>query len=221
MHLVTMHKAVEQCQPRAVIVDPISSLITAGNPHEVKSMLVRLFDYLKTKQITCLVTSLTAPDGVESTDLGISSLIDTWIQVRDIEIAAERTRGLFLVKSRGMGHSKQVREFLITSNGIDVLPVTTGAAGVLTGSARVNLEAEQRAQSIAHRQEIERSQRQLERKRHALEAQIEAMRAQLAAEEDEARVAAEQLAGRELRASGSQAVLARTRTPRHANGKRA
>jgi circadian clock protein KaiC len=222
MHLVTMHKAVEEVQPRAVIVDPISSLIAAGNPHEVKSMLVRLFDYLKTRQITCLVTSLTNASGLESTDLGVSSLIDTWIQVRDIEVAAERTRGMFLVKSRGMGHSNQVREFLITSNGIEVLPVAVGATGVLTGSARANVEADQRAQSAARQHDIERRQRQLERKRRALEAQIEAMRLQLAAEEDETRAAAEELADRELRASESHVALSRTRsTPRHANGKRA
>lgn len=222
MHLVTMHKAVEEFQPRAVIVDPISSLIASGSPHEVKSMLVRLFDYLKTRQITCLVTSLTNPSGLESTDLGVSSLIDTWIQVRDIEVAAERTRGMFVVKSRGMGHSNQVREFLITSHGIEVLPVAVGATGVLTGSARANVEADQRAQSAARQHEIERRQRQLERKRRALEAQIEAMRLQLAAEEDETRAVAEALADRELRASESHVALSRTRsTPRHANGKRA
>lgn len=185
-------------------------------------MLVRLFDYLKTRQITCLVTSLTNASGLESTDLGVSSLIDTWIQVRDIEVAAERTRGMFLVKSRGMGHSNQVREFLITSNGIEVLPVAVGATGVLTGSARANVEADQRAQSAARQHDIERRQRQLERKRRALEAQIEAMRLQLAAEEDETRAAAEELADRELRASESHVSLSRTRsTPRHANGKRA
>jgi circadian clock protein KaiC len=171
MHLVQMHKAVEQFQPRAVIVDPISSLTTAENHHEVKSMLVRLFDYLKMKQITCLVTSLTDAGGVERTDIGISSLIDTWFQVRDIEIAGERTRGLYLVKSRGMGHSNKVREFVISSNGVDLVPVAVGPAGVLTGSAR----------AYASR-EIERRERQLDRKGLMLGQQIESMKAELAAE---------------------------------------
>jgi len=220
MHLVTMHKAVEEFRPRAVVVDPISSLITAGNPHEVKSMLVRLFDYLKMKQITCMVTSLTAGAGLDETDIGISSLIDTWIQVRDIEIAAERIRGLYLVKSRGMGHSNQVREFLITSHGIDVLPVTLGAAGVLTGSARTKLAAQQRAESQVRAQEAERKQRQVERRRRAMEAQIEAMRMQLAADEDESRVIAEDMQVDEPRTASRRAPPPRTHSrPRSTNGK--
>src|SRR5262245_36967624 len=144
MHLVAMHKAIEELQPLAVIIEPISSLATTGTPREVKSMLVRLFDYLKNKQITCLVTSLMAAHDVEDTDLGMSSLIDTWIQVRDLEIAGERTRGLFLIKSRGMGHSNQVREFVIGSHGIDLIPVEIGPTGVLTGSARASRENERR-----------------------------------------------------------------------------
>ncbi|HEY5937479.1 MAG TPA: circadian clock protein KaiC [Kofleriaceae bacterium] len=201
MHLVTIHNAVEEFAPSAVIVDPISSLLTAGNPHEVKSMLVRLFDYLKTKQITCLVTSLTSAEGLEETEIGISSLIDTWIQVRDLEAAGERTRGLFLIKSRGMGHSNQIREFLITANGIDLVPVAIGPDGALTGSARITLEADQRAEAVAREHEIERTQRLLERKRNAIEAQIEAMRAELAAEEESVRILATAKQERERRAS--------------------
>jgi circadian clock protein KaiC len=219
MHLVTMHKAVEQFQPRAVIVDPISSLITSGNPHDVKSMLVRLFDYLKTKQITCLVTSLTASGGFEETEVGISSLIDTWVQVRDIEIAAERTRGMYLVKSRGMGHSNQVREFIITSSGIELLDVAVGATGVLTGSARANLAFEQRAEAVTRQQDLERKQRQLERKRGALEAQIEAMRVQLSEEEAETRALAEEAQIREQRLLEASATRTRQRV-RMTNGAR-
>jgi circadian clock protein KaiC len=221
MHLVTMHKAVEAFRPRAVIVDPISSLVTSGNSHEVKSMLVRLFDYLKGKQITCLVTSLSPDSSLEGTEVGISSLIDTWIQVRDIEIAAERTRGLYLVKSRGMGHSNQVREFVITPKGIELLEVAVGAAGVLTGSARAGLESEQRAESRAREQDIERKRRQLERKRQALEAQIEAMRIQLAAEEEDTRAFAEEAQERGRRLVEVQATMTRTRSrARSGNGVR-
>jgi circadian clock protein KaiC len=219
MHLVAMHKAVEGFQPRAVIVDPISSLITSGNPHEVKSMLVRLFDYLKGKQITCLVTSLNVGSVLDATDLGISSLIDTWVQVRDTEIAAERTRALYLVKSRGMGHSNQVREFLITGTGVELLDVAVGRGGVLTGSARASLESEQRAESRAHELEIDRKQRQLERKRQALEAQIEAMRVQLAAEEEDARAATEDFAEQGRRVLETHATMTRSRT-RATNGTR-
>jgi circadian clock protein KaiC len=185
MHLVTMHKAVEQFAPRAVVLDPISSLMSSGNIHEVKSMMVRLFDYLKMKEITCLVTSLAHGNSTEETAIGISSLIDTWFQLRDIEIAGERTRGLYLVKSRGMGHSNQVREFLITNAGINLVPVAIGPSGVLTGSARLNQEALQRAEALQQEQEIERRERDLLRRKRALDAQIETLRLDyLAAEED-------------------------------------
>ncbi|CAN5892306.1 circadian clock protein KaiC [soil metagenome] len=185
MHLVRMHQAVEKFQPSAVIVDPISSLITSGSENEVKSMLVRLFDYLKVKQITCLVTSLTDAGEIESSGIGISSLIDTWVKVRDIEISGERTRGLYLVKSRGMGHSNQVREFLISDTGVDLVPVAIGPSGVLTGSARMNQESEQRAEALATQNDVERRKRQLERKKQLLEQQIAVMRADLLAEQDE------------------------------------
>jgi circadian clock protein KaiC len=221
MHLVTIHKAIEEFQPRAVVLDPISSFVSSSNRYDVKSMLVRLFDYLKTRQITCVVTSLSTGSGLEETDIGISSLIDTWLQVRDIEIAAERTRGLYLVKSRGMGHSNQVREFMITSRGINVLPVAVGAGGVLTGAARLNQESQQRADTAARAQEAERRQRQFERKRRAMEAQIEAMRMQLAADEEESRTISEELREREQRTAQDRAnqSLSRNRS-RSTNGKR-
>lgn len=199
MHLVTMHKAVEEFGPRVVIVDPISSLMSAGNSQEVKSMLVRLFDYLKSKQITGFVTSLTNADGLEETEVGISSLIDTWLQVRDVESAGERTRALHLIKSRGMGHSNQVREFVITSHGIDLIPVAVGPNGVLTGSARMNMEVEELAAMTARENEFQARQRQFERKRRSLEAQIDAMRAELAADEAER----DALAAQEAERTGS------------------
>ncbi|MEO8699352.1 MAG: ATPase domain-containing protein [Kofleriaceae bacterium] len=221
MHLVTMHKAVEEFAPRAVIVDPISSLMSSGNHHEVKSMLVRLFDYLKTKQITCLVTVLAGTGGLEATDIGISSLIDTWFQVRDLEIAAERTRGLFLVKSCGMGHSNQVREFVISSQGIELVPVSVGAAGVLTGSARIHLDAEHRARAAARELELEHRKRQLERKRSVLEAQIEVMRGDLASEEEEARIASMQADDEERRVLASRRGMSHDRSAaRGVNGVR-
>lgn len=219
-HLVAIHKVIEEFQPRAVVIDPISSLVTAGNASEVKSMLVRLFDFLKMKQVTCLVTSLSDARGLDETEIGISSLIDTWFQVRDIEIAGERTRGLYLVKSRGMGHSNQVREFLITSHGVDLIPVAIGPSGVLTGSARVHLEMEQRAQAIARQHEIERKQRALLRKSKSLDNQIEAMRAELAAEEEEQRSVVAEIKEREERLLESRARLAEGRGARTKNGRK-
>ena len=110
-----------------MIVDPVCSLVAAGHLHDVKSMLVRLFDYLKSKQITTLVTSLTGAQGLAETTLGISSLIDSWFSVRDIEIGGERTRGLSLVKSRGMAHSNQTRELIISSSGVRSSAVEAGS----------------------------------------------------------------------------------------------
>ena len=205
MHLVAMHNAIEDFAPRAVIIDPISSLGTTGTQREVKLMLVRLFDYLKNKQITCLVTSLTAASGAEETELGMSSLIDTWIQVRDLELAGERTRGLFLIKSRGMGHSNQVREFVIS-------PVEIGPNGVLTGSARAYRENERRTEAIARAHERERKLRQLERRRVAVEAQIAAMRAELESEAAELEVAASEERERTRHSSEGEARLGATRS---------
>jgi len=211
MHLVAMHRAIEEVEPRAVIIDPISCLTSAGSAREVKSMLVRLFDYLKNKHITCLVTSLTAQT-IDESLLGVSSLIDTWIQVRDLELGGERTRGLFLIKSRGMGHSKQVREFLISADGIDLVPVEIGPTGVLTGSAREHRETERRAEAMAREQERERKLRQLVRRRAVVEAQISAMRAELEAESSELEVTAGEERERTLRSSEDEARLKATRS---------
>src|SRR5262249_48246082 len=182
-----------------------------ASQREVKSMLVRLFDYLKNKQITCLVTSLMAVQG-EETELEISSLIDTWIQVRDLELAGERTRGLFLIKSRGMGHSNQVREFVISSRGIDLVPVEIGPNGVLTGSAREYRENERRTEAMARAHERERKLRQLERRRVAVEAQIAAMRADLESEASELEVATSEERERTRRTSDDEARQGATRS---------
>jgi circadian clock protein KaiC len=185
MHLVAMHKEIEAFAPSAVVIDPISSLLTAGSRREVKSMLVRLFDYLKLRHITCVVTALTHDLEIDESAVGISSLIDSWFQVRDIEIDGERTRGLYLVKSRGMGHSNQVREFVITGKGVDLVPVAIGPSGVLTGSARVNLESQQRSRRDLLEQDIASRMRALDARRRAMEAQIETLRAELMASEED------------------------------------
>jgi circadian clock protein KaiC len=183
MHLALMHKRVEELKPSAVVVDPISNFSSAAEERDVHSMLIRLVDFLKMKRITCFFTNLTGGDmAKETTDMGISSVMDTWLLVRDIEIGGERNRGMYVLKSRGMGHSNQIREFVITPRGVDLLDVYTGAEGVLTGSARVAQEAKERAQQQSRELETARKQAELERKRTAVQAQIDALQAEFEAE---------------------------------------
>jgi circadian clock protein KaiC len=186
-HLVTIHRLVEQFSPQVVVVDPISNLVAVGLHEEAKSMLARLIDFFKLRQITALFTDLSNPGGgsLELTETGISSLMDTWILLRDIESGSERNRGLYILKSRGMAHSNQIREFLLSDEGIDMLDVYTGPEGVLTGTARYSQVAKEKADKLVRDQEIERKQRDVERKRKAMEAQIAAIRAEFEAEEEE------------------------------------
>ena len=186
MHLVSMHKLINEFKPSVVIVDPVSNLVTVGNEEEVKSMLTRLIDMLKTEQITAMLTYLSkGGDALEATEVGISSLIDTWILLRDIELGGERNRGIYILKSRGMAHSNQIREFRLTDKGIDIIDVYTGPAGVLTGTARTAQEAKERSEEALRKEEIERKERELERQRKAMEAQIAAIRAEFESREDE------------------------------------
>ncbi|QDT53618.1 Circadian clock protein kinase KaiC [Caulifigura coniformis] len=180
MHLATMHKLVRTHQPAMVVVDPISGLIGAGTRGEAAAMLVRLIDFLKASEITAICSNLTSGDDVmEGTDLGLSSIVDTWILLRDIELAGERNRGLYVLKSRGMAHSNQIREFLLTSHGIDLLDVYVGQEGVLTGSMRLAQEAREKAKAAVDREEAERLARARQRKKLAIEAQIAALQLEL------------------------------------------
>jgi circadian clock protein KaiC len=186
MHLTTMHKAINAFDPQAVAIDPLSSFVVGGNATEVKAMCMRLVDFLKIKQITGLFTNLTSGGAAfEQTDIAVSSLIDTWIILRDIELGGERNRSLNILKSRGMEHSNQIREFLLTSHGVELRDVYVGASGVLTGSARLAREAQEKAEALLRAQGIERQQRGVERKRGALEAQITALRAEFEAQATE------------------------------------
>lgn len=187
MHLVKIHKMIREFQPRIVIMDPVISLGSMGSNNEVNSMLVRLIDYLKSEGITALFTSLTSTvqNTYEAADINISSLIDTWLQLRDIEHNGERNRGMYVIKSRGMSHSNQIREFLLSSSGLDLQDVYVGPSGVVTGSSRLALEAKERADSLALDQDIVSMKVKMERKRTALEAQWGAMQAEFQAEEVE------------------------------------
>lgn len=183
-HLALKHKRISEFKPQVVILDPLNSFIIGDNATEVKSMLIRLLDFLKTNQITGFFTHLTSGDSVlEQTEVGVSSLIDTWLLVRDIDSGGERNRALYILKSRGMAHSNQIREFLLTDHGVELSDVYVGASGVLTGSARLAQEAQEKATLVIRDQEVELRRIELERKRTTLEAQIEVMRAEFAVEE--------------------------------------
>src|SRR5262249_37766282 len=149
------------------------------------SMLMRLLDFLKTSQVTAMFTALTTGENkdLEQTDVGISSLIDTWVFLRDVELNGERNRCVYVLKSRGMAHSNQVREFVLNSDGIHLLPVYIGAGTVLTGSARRSQEAKERADLLSRKQGMEERRKALQQRRKAVEAQIAALRASFADEE--------------------------------------
>ena len=178
-HLLHLRKMIDEFKPAAVVIDPISNLITVGSPHDVRSMLVRLIDMLKMNNITALFTSLDKqvehlrPDLSEES---VSSLVDTWITVRDMEGIGERNRGLYIIKSRGMGHSNQVREFVITGKGIELLDVEIGPHGILTGMARRTHNINNKVSALKLRSELDRKDREIQRKRRVLEANIEALR---------------------------------------------
>jgi circadian clock protein KaiC len=212
MHLVSMRKEIERFDPSVVIVDPVSNLAVAGNPREVNAMLTLLIDFLKTRGTTAFFTVLTENSGrLEQTDVGISSLIDTWMLARDIESSGERNRGLYMLKSRGMRHSNQIREFTLSSDGIDLIDVYLGPSGMLTGSARVALEAQERnaAARLAEDRDIKLAQ--LERKRKAMEAQIESIRAEFESEKLEIGKAIELERGREQNVMDNRAAMAKSR----------
>lgn len=213
MHLAVMHKQINEFKPVVVIIDPISNLINSGSPTEVRSMLLRLVDFLKSQQITTLFTSLTSPDSslLDQSDLGISSIMDTWLNLCDIELGGERNRTFYVLKSRGMKHSNQIREFLLTDNGIDIRDIYVGPEGVLTGSMRVAQEAREKAEKAFHRSGSEIKQRLLDRKRVALEAQIAAMRIEFEAEEEEIRQVLQQETSRVAQLQSDLVVMGRSR----------
>jgi circadian clock protein KaiC len=198
MHLAIIHKIVLGFQPRVVVLDPVGSLIQAGNQRDAHSMMIRLIDFLKQRGITAFLTNLTSGgEALERTDVEISSIVDTWLFTRDIELDGERNRALYVLKSRGMAHSNQLREFLLSPLGVDLLDVYVGPDGVLTGSSRLSQEAREKSAALARRQDAERRDRDRKRKREALEARIAALRKEFEVEEAEVETASEEDASRE------------------------
>ncbi len=192
-HLASMEKSIDTFKPKVVIVDPVTNLISVGSETDVKAMLIRLLDQMKSNQTTAFFTTLTGAGGYhELTEVGTSSLTDTWLLLRDIEIGGERNRGMYILKSRGMAHSNQIREFLLTDKGVNLLDVYVGPSGMLTGSARISQESHERDIELVHQQEIERRKQNVEIKCKALEARIASLRAQFQAEEQELKKLTEQ-----------------------------
>lgn len=186
MHLVAIHRAVKKFKPRMVIVDPITNLVTIGSMSEVKSMLIRLIDFLQGEGITVLFTALVYDkDATVQTDEGISSLVDTWLLVRDIEANGERNRGIYIMKSRGTKHSNQVREFVIKDTGLELVDVYLGPDGILIGSAR---EAQQLSEVTGlelRNYAKSRKDREVERKRMVLESKIASLKEEFESIQDE------------------------------------
>jgi circadian clock protein KaiC len=212
MHLATMFKEIAAFEPAVVIVDPVTSLLVAGTDYETKGMVTRLIDFLKAGQVTSLFTSLThGGHPLQQSEIAMSSLMDAWLLLQDFEGNGERNRVLYVLKARGMAHSNQVREFLISDRGIDLVDVYIGPSGVLTGSARAAQTAREKAETLASQQETERRQRELERKRGALERQITALRADYEAEEAELRRSDEQVAKRTHAVTDERTELAHLR----------
>lgn len=216
-HLVTLHRTIGEFRPQSVVIDPISNLISVGSLSEVRSMLTRMIDYLKVNGITALFTALiSARNGqMEMTEEGVSSLVDTWISVCDLEGVGERNRGLSILKARGMSHSNQVREFLVTEHGIQLLDVIIGPAGIVTGTGRLTQRIQEEAERVVRQHEASRRDRDLERKRRVLEATIANLRTEFETVEEELRRVsheeqtrdAAQRDGRSALASGSRPLI--------------
>jgi circadian clock protein KaiC len=186
MHLVAIHKKIKKFRPKTVILDPITNLVTIGSMSEVKSMLIRLIDFLQEERITVMFTALSLNTIVqEQTDEGVSSLVDAWLLVRDIESNGERNRGMYIMKSRGMKHSNQVREFVITDAGLDLVDVYLGPEGVLTGSAREEQNLSEAASAVLRTHALGRKDLEIERKRKVLEAKIASLQEEFESVQDE------------------------------------
>lgn len=212
MHLAMIHKIVQEFQPKVVVLDPVGSLIHAGNRRDAQTMLIRLIDFLKQQQITAFLTNLTSGGAaLERTDVEISSIVDTWLFTRDIELDGERNRALYVLKSRGTAHSNQLREFRLTEHGIDLLDIYVGPEGVLTGSSRLSMEAREQAAALARQQKADRSKRERARKREALEARIVALRKEFESQEGEEEASETEDVSREKLILENRKTIARSR----------
>ena len=185
VHLAVIHKTISEFEPSVVVIDPITNFLAVGDSIETKSMLTRLIDFLKMRQVTAMFTSLTsAATNLEDSGVDVSSLMDVWLLVKNIESNGERNRGLYILKARGIAHSNQVREFLLTDHGIELIDAYIGAEGVFMGSARSSQIARERAAENDRQLAAERKQHELRRKQELYEAQLVALKGQYETERD-------------------------------------
>jgi circadian clock protein KaiC len=185
VHLAMIHKAITEFDPAVVVIDPITNFLGVSDRTETKSMLTRLIDFLKIRKITGMFTSLTsAESAIEDSEVDVSSLMDAWLLVRTIESNGERNRGLYILKARGIAHSNQVREFLLTDHGVELIDAYIGADGVLMGSARSSQLAREKAAEDERQQAAARKERELRRKQELYEAQLLALQGQYESERD-------------------------------------
>src|SRR5471030_1650133 len=183
--LLVTHKQISSFKPSIVVVDPITNLLMVSTLNEVRSMLTRLVDFLKTQEITAIFASLTAAGGdLEASEADVSSLMDTWLLLKAVEVGGERNRALYVLKSRGMEHSNQIREFVLTNDGLRMLDVYLGPEGVLTGSARMSQEGREKAAGTFRRQQLEGRGRELDRKRRIFDARMNMLKAEFEVEEE-------------------------------------
>ncbi len=212
MHLVLALKVIAEHTPKVIIMDPVTSFDDIANTSDVKRVLMMFVDYMKSLGITTMFGSLT-PSGLpaEVSAVNISSFIDSWILLRDLENNGERNRGIYILKSRGMSHSNQVREFLISDKGVDICDVYLGPGGVETGGARLNMLAQEKALGIRLQEEIELRQFDLENKRNILDSRIAAMRAEFAAQEASNLKMIAQEKNRQTQKSADQIAMGRER----------
>ena len=212
MHLATIHKLIHKFKPQVVVLDPIGGLIAAGSRRDANTMLIRLIDFLKLGGITAFLTNLTSGGAaLERTEVEISSLVDTWLLNRDIELGGERNRAMYVLKSRGMPHSNELREFLLTDRGFELLDSYVGPEGTLTGSSRLSQEAGDESHRTARQQEASESERGRKRKREAFEARIIALRTEFEAEGEQAERLATQAVARDKVIAESREVMGRRR----------
>lgn len=212
MHLVTMHRQIEEFHPQVVVVDPLTSMLAAGVYKDAKLMVMRLIDFLKMQQITSVFIDLTGDQAaLEHSSMGVSSVMDAWLLLRDIELPGERNRGIYVLKARGMAHSNQICEFVLSDHGIQLRDVYVGSGGVLTGSARLAQEAQERAAALARQREIAQLAQELKRKGAALESQIAAERAEFESEASEVRERLAVLQQREQTLATDETAMSRSR----------
>ena len=212
VHLAMMHKAMADFDPSVVVIDPITNFLSIGDRSETKSMLTRLLDFIKSREITAMFTSLTSGGhDLEDSEVDVSSLMDVWLLVKNIESNGERNRGLYILKARGIAHSNQVREFLLTNNGVQLLDAYVGSEGVLMGSARSSQVARERAADVDRKSAMERRQRELRRKQENYEAQLVALKSQYETERDAILRELEEEQQRQKQAADQRLEIARLR----------